>query len=189
MLSRASEVFKVNFLKELTRQLIINSSPVDVYKLKDFVQDEEEKLKEQKKQKRKEIRENIRENSKENITNHHKNNILPQKVLPKKIDWIQKNKRLPKIHTPKKRVLRVPSVKLPPHLQYLKPVPNENAKTLDLGKINPLIKNPLVTDIQCNGPDKNIVAMGTKGTKETSIILTKNDIDEIYILIIWIDAG
>jgi len=73
--------------------------------------------------------------------------------------------------------LRIPEPRLPPRLQYLKPIPT--SKEIDIGKLNPLVKDPMVRMIQCNGPEENIVVDGRMGTKTTGIILTKEEIDEV----------
>lgn len=160
MLKQYSEDFKIDFLMQFTKQLIINSTPIEIYKLKHLVKDEEIDKKHHILKKRKEIEKqtkNILKNPLHNISN-----ISLQKTTPIK----------------RKRILRIPSARLPPHLQYLKPSAS-NVPPMNLGKLNPLLKNPLVTDIQCNGVDENIIANGSKGEKKTSIILTKEDIDEI----------
>ncbi len=74
-------------------------------------------------------------------------------------------------------VLRIPEPKLPPEFQYLRPVPGE--RQVDLGKLNPLIKDPAVKTIECNGPEKRIVVIGSMGVKPTNIILNREEIDEI----------
>lgn len=78
----------------------------------------------------------------------------------------------------KTRVLRVPAQKPPAHLRYSKPFP-ESSMEIELGKLDNLIKDPAISDIECNGPDENIIVKGTMGTKKTNIILTKEEIDEI----------
>ena len=45
-------------------------------------------------------------------------------------------------------------------------------------KLNPLIKDPAVRTIEVN-PDEKVIVTGTMGTKPTSIILSKEDIDKI----------
>jgi len=75
------------------------------------------------------------------------------------------------------RVIRIPRPKIPPGFEYLKPTPTN--VQIDLGKLNPLIKDPLVKVVECIGPDENILVEGTMGTKKTKIILSKYDIDQI----------
>lgn len=66
---------------------------------------------------------------------------------------------------------------LPPHIQYLKPTPVN--KDIDLLKLNPLVNDPMVRAIECYGPEDNIVVKGNMGTKKTTIILTKEEINDI----------
>lgn len=75
----------------------------------------------------------------------------------------------------RKLELWVPEQRLPEHIQYLKPTPID--KVIDLEKLNPLIKDPFVKTIECNGPGQNIVVKGSMGIKKTPIILSKEDID------------
>ncbi|GAI79041.1 unnamed protein product, partial [marine sediment metagenome] len=46
-------------------------------------------------------------------------------------------------------------------------------------KLNPLIQDPLVRVIECNGSEENIVVKGSMGTKPTAIILSKEETDHI----------
>ncbi|MEK6760623.1 MAG: hypothetical protein AABX93_01735 [Nanoarchaeota archaeon] len=73
--------------------------------------------------------------------------------------------------------LIIPEQKLPPHFQYLQPTPTN--KEMDLGKLNPLIKDPMVKIIDCPGPDQNVAVTGSMGTKKTGIMLGRDEITEI----------
>jgi len=65
---------------------------------------------------------------------------------------------------------------LPPHLGYLKPIPTN--VEIDLGKLNPLIKDSAVRILEVN-PEEKVRVTGTMGTRVTGIILTKEEIDGI----------
>ncbi|MBI4116781.1 hypothetical protein HY449_03500 [Candidatus Pacearchaeota archaeon] len=73
--------------------------------------------------------------------------------------------------------LRIPEPALPPQFRYLKPTPSE--RQIDIGKLNPLVQDPLVKSIECGGPGQNIIVTESGGAKKTSIILSKEEIDEI----------
>jgi len=73
--------------------------------------------------------------------------------------------------------LVVPETRLPEHFQYLKPTPSD--ERIDLGKLNPLIKDPRVREIECAGPDANVSVTGTMGNKNTGINLSRDEISEI----------
>jgi len=77
----------------------------------------------------------------------------------------------------RKPVLRIPEPALPPTVSYLKPVPT--SETVDVGKINILVQDPLVRVIECSGPDENVFVSGIMGRKPTEIKLTEDEIEEI----------
>lgn len=73
--------------------------------------------------------------------------------------------------------LTIPEQKLPIHLQYLQPTPTN--KDIDLGKLTPLIRDPMVKIIDCPGPEQNLVVTGNMGIKKTGIILGRDEINDI----------
>ncbi|MCF7910056.1 hypothetical protein K9L16_00080 [Candidatus Pacearchaeota archaeon] len=73
---------------------------------------------------------------------------------------------------------QIPQPAIPERLKYIQPVPSKTQE-IDLGKLNPLIKDPMVKIIECNGPGENIIVSGGMGVKPTSIILKKEDIEKI----------
>ncbi|MAG79238.1 hypothetical protein CMI40_02580 [Candidatus Pacearchaeota archaeon] len=72
--------------------------------------------------------------------------------------------------------LVIPEPRLPPRFQYLRPVPKDIE--VDLEKLNPLLKDPMVKTIECNGPGKKI-NVRTNILRTTNIILNKEEIDGI----------
>lgn len=74
-------------------------------------------------------------------------------------------------------VLRIPEPRLPEAFSYLKPLPT--SINIELGKLNPLIKDSNVRIIECNGPDENIIVEGNMGRKPTGIILNQEEINEV----------
>lgn len=73
--------------------------------------------------------------------------------------------------------LKIPESRLPETVQYLIPIPT--SRVIDLGKLNPLIRDSLVRIIECNGDNEKIIVMGRMGRKNTKIRLTKEEIDNI----------
>ena len=73
--------------------------------------------------------------------------------------------------------LIVPEEKLPQHLEYLNPVPT--GSDVDVGKLNSLVRDPMVKVIECPGPDGNITVSGTMGMKSTGITLSRDEISDI----------
>lgn len=150
MLEKTSLEFRKLFLLEFTKELVRNSSP------ELFI---EQTLREEKKE--------IKEQVKEEIKRIEKPVLKKEELVIPKI-------RRKELRTP---ILRIPEPMLPQRLQYLKPTPTK--REIELGKLNPLIKDPMVVSIQCNGADENIVVSGKMGTKKTGIILNKQEIDEV----------
>ncbi|MDO8528934.1 MAG: hypothetical protein Q7S06_03530 [Nanoarchaeota archaeon] len=87
---------------------------------------------------------------------------------------IEIQNRKPQIN---KKTFRIPEPILPPKFQYLHPYPVP--KEIDLGRLNPLIKDSMVRVIECNGEDEPVIVEGTMGRKTTKIVLNKGEIDEI----------
>jgi len=85
-------------------------------------------------------------------------------------------KRFPVLRKMPRQILRIPEPRLPLNVQYLKPTPTNIQ--INLGKLNPLIQDPVVKSIECNGPDEKIIVR-TPQPKTTKIILNKQDIEQI----------
>jgi len=73
--------------------------------------------------------------------------------------------------------LVINELSLPPTVSHIRPVPMPHE--IDLGKLNPYLKDPLVKVVECNGPDEKIIVMGRMGRKSTALVLTKEEIDDI----------
>ncbi|MEK6897949.1 MAG: hypothetical protein AABX28_01175 [Nanoarchaeota archaeon] len=174
---------KIISLLEFTRELIRNSGG-EIFELKEILDkrhEEEEKKKEESKQLT-EITEDSREF--DNLSNWKEKNIEEEKggkIL--KEPFVKKI--FARISAPLRRnspgkappVLRIPVQKLPPRFEYLKPTPT--AKEIELGKLNPLIRDPLVRGIECNGQNTAIVVTGSMGMKNTNIVFDESEINEI----------
>jgi hypothetical protein len=154
-----TEEFKQFFLLAFTRELIKNYFIEDI----DKIEFEEET---QKQIAKKRAREVVRE---------FKRPLKMSPVRQLKAMTDETFKPLPMPFRPKRRLI-IPRPNLPPRLQYIKPVPT--SKQLDLGKLNPLIQDPAVQSIECNGPNENIIVK-TPSERKTGIILNKEEIDDI----------
>jgi len=151
MLTKISEEFKTSFLLQFTRELIRHSSKNELLELETILEKE-------KKETHQEISEKIKEKEKPLFAKEETIKPLPSRKL-----------QFP--------ILRIPETRLPQNLQYLKPVPTE--LEIDLGKLNPLIKDPLVVSIECSGTDEQVVVRGRMGVKKTNIILNKEEINQV----------
>ncbi|VVB82276.1 Uncharacterised protein [uncultured archaeon] len=168
MESTFSEDFKKFFLITFTEQLIKHSATQDISKLKSLIE-----LKEKNKR---ETFSPINQKEQRIIKKE-----IPKKISPPKIIVQQQTPPRPiqkQISRPVvKQTLFIPEPKLPEYLEYLKPAPNTEIE-MDLWKLNPLVKDQAVRIIEVN-PDEKVVVTGTMGTKQTGIVLNKEDIDRV----------
>ena len=179
---KVSTEFKKFFLLEFTRQLILNSAPLEILKLKEVLREKYPESPEIPTTKE-EIKERVQEVLNPEEEGYEKSympkteEIHPassvEKVWPKpKL----KRKTFP-FETFKNVRLTIPETNLPERLRYLMPSPTN--QTIDLGKLNALIADPFVRSIECSGENINVVVTGAMGEKKTPIVLTESDISEI----------
>lgn len=83
----------------------------------------------------------------------------------------------PAMPPPRPIRLNIPQPRLPPEFQYLKPIPTQ--RDLDLAKLNPLVGDPGVQVIECEGPDKPIIVSGRMGRQPSQISLSNEEIQDI----------
>lgn len=167
MLNQKSPEFKAFFLLQFTKELIKQSETDEIFELRKVLRARDEEKKEKIRIKRKEVHHLLRK--KERLS---KLPLPPKRKPPiaRSLRPLITKKILP-------RVLKIPEPKLPLTVQYLKPSPTD--KQIDLGKLNPLIKDPAVKIIECNGAEENVMVGGSMGRKKASIILSKDDINQI----------
>ncbi len=155
-----SKNFKKLFILYFTRELILHSAEGEIFQLKNLVK---EQVKDEKEQLIHSIKRHISEKR--------------EKLKERDLDFYKIFKGMNLKFYPQTRTLVIPEPKLPPHLQYLKPVPRKIE--IDLERLNPLIKDPAVKIIECNGPDEHIFVRGTMGVKPTNTVLGKEEINSI----------
>ena len=162
-----SEEFKNYFLAEFTTELIRNSKNEVFFELKKIM-DEEEKEKPLEKIEDKKFDSDVQpeEVPKGNV-------YLNQGYLPS-IKSLPPQKL---IKMPLAPAIRMSAPRLPPRLNYLRPTPRKLA--LDLGALNPILKDPFVTSIECDGEGKSLIAKTKTGAKKINIKLYKDQINEI----------
>lgn len=162
-LENQSEEFKHIFILTFTKELIINSIADEFKRLK--VQEKIEK-------------EILKEKTKKIIKEYEKPlSLSPEKQLKAMTQF----KPLPKpfiINKAAPRRLIIPQARFPQRLQYIKPTVSTMPFQIDLGKLDPFIKDPGVQIIECNGPDEKIIVK-TPAEKPTNVTLTKEEIDKV----------
>lgn len=185
--------FRTHFLLEFTRELIRNTetykkSAVEV-SVKNFILEKKEiqKLQERKINEVKEVRrKGTQELIKEKV-GRDTQIVKQMKKLPlgTKPSYHSNSANpfqsffTPKVSSQRANSSRIQIVesKLPSTVQHIRPIPMQ--VEINLKKLSPLIKDPLVRIMECNGPGENIFVTGTMGRKRTGIILNKEEVDEI----------
>ena len=165
-----SEDFKRKFLFIFTKELINNSGKREMIKLQSIV---EEKRKEG-------PRQIVQPIFKKEISQ-------PQRIIPKKIETpeitVSPTRPMIKrqiVRPTSNQILFIPEPTLPKHLEYLKPTATAQTENveIDLGKLNPLLKDSAVKIIE-GSPDERVRVMGTMGTRVTDIFLSKEEIEAV----------
>lgn len=159
-MKKFSNNFKKLFLLYFTKELILHSAKGELLQLQTLVKEQVKGEKEQ-----------ILRSIKRNIPGKK------EKLREEDLDFYKIFKKIKPRYLPQKRMLTIPEPRLPSHLQYLKPVPRN--MEIDLEKLNPLIKDPAVKIIECDGPDEHIFVRGRMGTKPTNIVLSKEEIIKV----------
>ncbi len=165
--SKFNELQKKFILLQFTKELIKHSAEGEVFELKNVLQ------KESKERERKLI-----ETEKISPEEKIKLNLKDFSSSPYKLNEIRiKNKLKPPIKKMDLSPMIIPKSKLPPRFQYLKPTPTN--LEIDLEKLNALIKDPLIRDIECLGGNQNVIVSGMMGRKKTDIVLSRKEIEKI----------
>ena len=165
-----SEDFKKIFLLAFIVELIKHSKNSDISNLQKIIELEESKIKE-KIPSAFPVEKSIPPKLKESILAREKKIIIPARTTF----------AIPALKTVNPQIphpsLIIPEPKLPSHLEYLRPIPDQSVE-IDLSKINPLIKDSAVRVIEGN-PNERVIVNGSMGTRPTNIVLNKEDIDRI----------
>lgn len=77
-----------------------------------------------------------------------------------------------------KRV-QVPDVMLPNRFSYLRPVPTN--EILNLGRLQQIITDPRVREVECDGPDSEVIVRGSGVNPRTNISLTNDEIKLVFL--------
>jgi len=184
MKQKTGDLKKKFILYKFTRELIRHSAQGEVSKLKNILNRESKKegletFEREILLREKPIEMPIEENYLKGIMDKDVNNEkgpTTQKIneeVIEKINPIRKRFARRNILPP----LIIPKQQLPQRFQYLKPIPSN--LDIDLDKLNPLIKDSSVREIECFGANKNIVVSGAMGRKKTEIKLAREEIENI----------
>jgi len=160
------------FLIEFTKELINKSKTPEILRLEEMLALKKitlEKAHSQiEKSKDEEINQPILEKRK---------NLVPKKIPPQILKFKPASQKRPPF-IPQNKVLTIPSVKFPAHLQYIQPSPTDIQ--IDLGKLNPLIDDPRVKTIECYGQGEQIAVL-VPNKRTTNIILNEEEVNQTVI--------
>ncbi len=177
-----SNDFRVLFLGEFTKHILESTETYLKLKIKNEVKKDlkkQEKLESQKTEKQKKDIKNIVKYKFERDKNiisdlKEKDEVKPIKVFRKKQPLINQLERKQILKTPS---LKIEEMHLPHTVKDVKPKPSK--ESIDLEKLNPLAKDPLVKVIESQGKNQKIIVKGHMGRKTTPIILNENEIKSI----------
>ena len=183
--------FKKFFLLQFTKELIKHSITKELIKLEEVVKKEEKEKKQEIKKQLKKLEKVKTEdfNSEEwesSILGKKLPTLTKQKLSHKETNLLDPfSKKFKPLPVSSRQIplrpfpgpLRIPEIRFPQRLQYLRPIPTNIE--INLVKLNPLVRDPKVKIIECHGPDQNLVVKGDMGTKKAKITLNKEEIDEI----------
>ncbi len=191
MFESVSDELKLKALLTFTRVLIKNSKNAEIFKLNEILIENQRPVKEtnilSKEEIKKKIKEEIKERIKEEVKTRFekpKENKIERETLrenffePKKTFSFPVRKIKKPVNFSVRRVLRVPKVSLPPYLRSIKPVPS-NKVSIDLGKLNPFVRDPNVLSIETYGENEVVYVNGAMGRKPTNLRLSKTEIEEV----------
>lgn len=185
MLKQTSKNFKeffiLEFVKEMIRstekykEIIIKKEVHEVLLHQEFLKKLGEKHKLKEKEKVGKIVRKKFKKEREKISNLKKEESLTefkfQKSIPQK-------RPLPFTGFGKQtQISGIPELALPETVRDIMPVPGTT--DINLGKLDVLIRDPLVKEIICHGADEKIIVKGAMGRKSTGIKLKKEEIDEV----------
>lgn len=193
--SKELKQFGKEFLLTFTAELIRQHGGGDFYKLKQILREEltpKSKIEEHKKKKQ------AKNNKKGDTWEEYKKSVIPEKIKEEKkrkeLKELIKGKeeeRSPeaikeRLSKPHKRytgfqrqrpILTVPETRLPRQFQHLRPQPKE--RDIELEKLDDLVDDPNVREVECRGPGKNIYVKGRMGYQPTQISLSENEVSNL----------
>lgn len=186
-----NKLTRIVFLKEFTEEIIFNLSKKHEYKQKLEI----EKLK-QKFLKPKQISESFNKIINHKILspikykkNELKKQIIPEPIikrrpLPKRLPMPNKKTAPPKapvnpVLSGKENILNEDNIAKIQVLESIKPEYKLKPEDFNLGKIEVLLKDPLIQSIESPGPGKNILVKKYDKINVTKIILSQEEINEI----------
>ncbi len=170
---------RLKVLLEIVRNLIVNSRDAEIFRLTEILKENNiAPIETPRAPTKEELKERIKEEVKNRFSKPERR-IEKRHLNEKSFNAKPAQRKVaPNQEFNVKRVLRIPKVNLPEHLSYLKPVANKNV-SIDLGKLDPYVKDSNVMTIETEGESEPVYVTGTMGRKPTDIKLNRTEIDEV----------
>jgi len=180
--SELNNLQKKFILLQFTKELIHHSSEGEVSELKNILEEKSKKREEKFREEKELTVDESKTPEKDSFEEYIKSKVQTSSSIAQA--WPIESKVRVKFrpsNQPIKRMslspMMIPQSRLPPRFQYLKPTPTK--LEIDLGKLNSLIKDPLVKNIECLGPNQKIIVSGMMGRRKTDIALSRDEIEQI----------
>ena len=185
ILQQKSEAFKIFFLMQFFKEVLRHSTSYDVSTLEKVLRQKVEDVIDirefEKEKNRKKLKELIDERKKLVIEKTTPIEITETKPVEVKKEYIEIPRRVfikkPQYIPQLSQRVKSPSARLPFELRNIMPVPGN--EQVDLGILNPYLKDRSVSLIECNGPNILIRVRVGKDMRKTDIALSKEEIEGI----------
>ncbi len=171
MIETSTKETRGYFLLQFTKQLIKSNKNINIYLLDEILK---QRLPHQRKQvymTKETIQEKL-EQRKKPLENPKETSILIQDL--RNIPLSKKN-TLPILNNQKKK-LTMPASRIP---ENLIPRPNKDLDQVNFGKLQMLLNDSNVREIEVEAPNQKTIVNGIMGRKNTNIILTQSEIETL----------
>jgi hypothetical protein len=160
--------------RTFTRELIVNSGPVSIAKLKTIIEKDHEFPHHKQLKKEEELAEEERRRI---FQERFKKRKLKHQIIQREQARILMDQ---KRNEPKTAPLRlsVPETRLPERFSYLRPTPVEQQEEFG-PKMDMLLLDPNVEAIECPGENQEVIVRGLMGEQRTEIKMNKKEIDDL----------
>ncbi|MFH1290628.1 MAG: hypothetical protein ABIH92_04430 [Nanoarchaeota archaeon] len=170
------QALREHFIDAFVRTLILSSVDIEQIKAEEKAEKKEEDRKKLKALANK--LENMLENPQEELEKINLPELpnVPKKTRPAPIHLPKQRHHLPK---PTQKLQVYHPVPLPKQYQPPKSKPGQVPETINLGKITAPLLDPAVFSIECPGPAKNLLVNRSGTIQTTSIVLSKDEINQL----------
>jgi hypothetical protein len=182
MFEGISEEIRLKILLKVVRNLIINSKNTEIFRLSQILEENTTKSPDLNPPSKEELKEKIKQEVKEKLkkpAEKFEEKKLNEESFEPKNQMVRRGvSKRREIPPQKPRVLRIPKISLPRHLNEIRPVPSERV-SVELGKLDPFVRDPNVLTIETEGENEPLYVTGSFGRKPINVKLSKTEIEEV----------